>query len=538
MTGLAPRARWHRSPALFAAALVTAVALGFWAYTGQVWEDFLITYRSSQNLADGLGLSHEPGTRVHSFTSPINVLLPALFAWLTGAREFPVPLSLYTLVSIAALATGAALLSAHLARQARTAATPAIAAWVFPALLVFSTRTVAYATNGQEAGFWVLFLAVSFVALHDGLARRWPLAALGWCGLMWTRPDSPVHILAFMGLALLWPAQGSRREEAAGLAKAAALCALGYLPWFAGAWIYYGSPVPHSIVAKLGAYRDSGLPWGDTPFDLEKLRDAFGGAWAPIYGTSALTWGSVCLLASASIGAVAGLACLFPRLSRGTRLAAALTAWSIAYLVLLWVKGIAFPWYFVPPALFGALVWARLPEELSAAPRGLPSTAAKAALIAFPLVVAGQFFASSLPLIRAHQQLVESGVRREIGFWLRDRVRPDERVFLEPCGYIGYFSGARLHDFPGLTSPRVVAERRAGAKFLDLVDRLEPTWIVFRAAELEAFKNRPGAAAYELAAIFDQREAIHERSTLRGIDWLRFDSVYFVLRRRPAPTQP
>src|SRR5688500_19444741 len=61
------------------------VSLGFAAFTGHMWEDYLITFRASFNLATGNGLVYEPGERVHSFTSPIGTLLPALFELSGGA---------------------------------------------------------------------------------------------------------------------------------------------------------------------------------------------------------------------------------------------------------------------------------------------------------------------------------------------------------------------------------------------------------------------------------------------------------------------
>ena len=57
-----------------------AVSLGFAAFTLHAWEDYFITFRASLNLATGNGLVFQPGERVHTFTSPLGTLLPALFA--------------------------------------------------------------------------------------------------------------------------------------------------------------------------------------------------------------------------------------------------------------------------------------------------------------------------------------------------------------------------------------------------------------------------------------------------------------------------
>src|SRR5436305_1716283 len=51
--------------------LAAAIATGYVAYTGHVWEDYFITFRFSKNLVEGRGLVYNPGDRVHGFTSPI-----------------------------------------------------------------------------------------------------------------------------------------------------------------------------------------------------------------------------------------------------------------------------------------------------------------------------------------------------------------------------------------------------------------------------------------------------------------------------------
>lgn len=73
----------HRSAwTVFGLAFVAAF---MWAcFTGHVWEDYYITYRSSKNLATGHGLVFNHGERLHTFTSPLGVLLPAAASLLTG----------------------------------------------------------------------------------------------------------------------------------------------------------------------------------------------------------------------------------------------------------------------------------------------------------------------------------------------------------------------------------------------------------------------------------------------------------------------
>src|SRR6476659_10642424 len=77
-----------------------AVAMLFAAFTQHIWEDYYITYRASKNLATGHGLVFNHGDRLHTFTSPLGVLLPALSSVLTLNRSDVVALWLFRLMSV------------------------------------------------------------------------------------------------------------------------------------------------------------------------------------------------------------------------------------------------------------------------------------------------------------------------------------------------------------------------------------------------------------------------------------------------------
>lgn len=153
----------QRSPlTLPVLALACLVPAFFVVYTGEVWEDFLITYRHSENLLNGHGLVYTPGERVHGFTSPLNVLLPALFGWLLQVKHFAWPLFLFRLVSLAGLLFGATVLTALLQRDESAARGKRLLALLLPLLMVLEIKTTAFAMNGQEAGLMIGFLAPTF----------------------------------------------------------------------------------------------------------------------------------------------------------------------------------------------------------------------------------------------------------------------------------------------------------------------------------------------------------------------------------------
>src|SRR3954468_9902240 len=92
---------------LVIAGTAALVCIGFAAFTGHIWEDYFITFRASLNLATGHGLVFQPGERVHTFTSPLGTLLPALFA-LGGGANVAVR-ALWGLRLVSACALGGAL---------------------------------------------------------------------------------------------------------------------------------------------------------------------------------------------------------------------------------------------------------------------------------------------------------------------------------------------------------------------------------------------------------------------------------------------
>jgi hypothetical protein len=139
--------------------------------------------------------------------------------------------------------------------------------------------------------------------------------------------------------------------------------------------------------------------------------------------------------------------------------------------------------------------------------------------------------------LRAQQRIIEWGLRASIGRSLALSAQsPRETVFLEPLGYIGYYSNLSMRDTPGLCAPDVVALRRSGLLAMPaLVAALNTDWVILRAHEYASFAADEKAAFdrnYDLVKVHDVRPAIAAETWLPGRDFLLYDAYFGVWHRR------
>jgi hypothetical protein len=232
------------------AALAVTGPLGFAAFTGHMWEDYFITLRSSRNLVEGHGLVFTPGERVHTFTSPLGVLLPALCSVLAGPDREVLSLWLFRVLNVGFLAA-AALLTWRRFDDLRVGA---IGRFAFFGLVLADAKLTDFSINGMETAILVFFLLSLWAELERSAGPRIGPLALAFAGLMWTRPDGCIPAALLVISHLLFRARGGDAKTVAWrpLLLGIGVSILIYLPWFLWAWWYYGSPIPHTIIAKSG----------------------------------------------------------------------------------------------------------------------------------------------------------------------------------------------------------------------------------------------------------------------------------------------
>jgi hypothetical protein len=150
-------------------------------------------------------------------------------------------------------------------------------------------------------------------------------------------------------------------------------------------------------------------------------------------------------------------------------------------------------------------------------------------------------FGGTVWQIRIQQREIEDNQRKQVGLYLHEMMKPYEKAYMEPLGYIGYFSDAYIDDWPGLVSPRVVQLRRMrkAGDDVTIIPLLKPDWVVLRgprwirAAKLPQIRQR-----YKIVKVFDARAKLREYPYIPGRGYLRFDAVLIVLHRKDAPAMP
>jgi hypothetical protein len=512
--------------------LAFLLPLGFAAYTQHAWEDYFITLRSSRNLVEGHGLVFNPGERVHTFTSPLGVLVPALCTALAGPQQEERALWYFRGFSAALLGLSALILW----RRAETIRLGGIGRCVLFGLLLFDPKLTDFATNGMETAILVFFLLLLWTELEAPRGPRAGALGIALGGLMWTRPDAFV-----LAGALIVPHLLFRRDRAdskpvswAPLWKGAVVGGLIYVPWFAWAWWYYGSPIPNTILAKAASgpafhLRDLLLaPW--RVLTGERLGgDLFMPAYAVFGG-----WPRELHVFARVMTLVATFAWLAPKLPAAGRRASFALWLGTFYLCSITL----FPWYVPPWTVLAALAIGFVFDAVYSSAMALKRPPVRGALriagVLTVLTAAGSYVAVAWQM-RVHQRVVETGVRRSIGEWLARHAAPHDTVFLEPLGYIGYYSQLHMYDFPGLSSPAVVQAVKGGARtYTEVIARLKPRWIILRPYEMirDEFVDRPVLRDYSLVQSWSGREELDTIRYLPGRRWSEFESQYSLFLRK------
>ncbi len=525
--------RWGYVMALVAMVL----RIIFWVYTRRYWEDALITCLHSENFVRGLGLTHfSPGeSPLHGFTSPLSVLIPLLgdLIHVGFGVEF------LKLLSIPAAAlTVLYLLAIGIHPKVRLPGPLIVLVMGYAAV---EHHQILFGMAGMETQLATLVLIMS---VYYTIAWRpvWLGASLGLC--MLARPDFAFWTL-IVGIYGFFRAPRD-------LPKVVGVALALYLPWIVFTTLYYGSPLPNTIIAKSLGYPHwwekvdtinlaviKRQVWMGLAEHLHLLLGpTFGGHGAGIH--IFFTNGPESPIANLMFGfaVLGGLAILIRRRWELWPPAAWVVVYSLYYVFLV---PTIFTWYKVPFALMLLLVsvWG-----IAAVSSFLPwSRLRKGLLSVFALAYVG-VFAAVLPLTfqteRQIQAYIENPVRKAAGLYLAEHMKPDEAVGCEPLGYISYYSRGNVYDWPGLASRKVVAwsRKHPDGNLEKMLKALRPEYLFIRDLEyLYWFEDTTWINEdYHVVAVFQVDPKVSDR--IRWIDRNIDTSFRLFKKNRPDDARP
>lgn len=480
--------------------LALAAWIAFRLYTGIVIEDAWITYRYAKNLALGNGFVYNVGEHVLGTTSPLTTLLLALLGKVFGMAH---PEMLSNLVMLPAGLAAGVLTYLVLKKLALPKWLPIF--WLI--VYFFHFNTLWSVTGGLETPLVILLMAATLYAL----VQQKSLWAAGWASLLvLTRVDGAIWAVGIYLLILL-----SHRRD---FWKALLIGVLIVGPWVIFAFAYFGSPIPNTVIAKslIGQMDDYSSSWTMVSY--------FG--WVLLYLSRISPFGRIAGFAFVAIGGWA----VFRRY-RSPLLKLVFVfpfAFGLAYYV---GHAPKFPWYLLPLSWCGMIIgsiglWeaGRLLRDMTPGDLATPRRVRWAVALFFVVYGLALFNRDvTTTAFHYHWQKAESGVRTELGLWLRNHTPSDASVLMEAIGYQGYFSERRIVDLAGLISPQVVQWHRESASNAETLYKIlnneQPDYVVLRSYEADENKHFFGGALFDTEEQKDYFTAhYHEAKRFSGGD--------------------
>jgi arabinofuranosyltransferase len=379
-------------------------------------DDFFITYRYALNLAHGHGFVFNPGERVFGTTDPGLGLLLGALCYVTRA---PVPL-IGTVVFSSSLVGIAAILLLEGRRRGYVIET------ILGGSLLMASSYV-WGNHGAAAPLALLLLLLAARLAEQRMTAAGVLAGIA----VWVRPDAVLGV-ALLAL-ILW--RGKRVPWRFAVAAGCVIAAGAGL-----AWLYFGSPLPNTLGAKLDMATAAADSWSGMRFWRRAsvpISRHFGGEWPAV------------LIAAACGG--------WPLATRAGRPGLLLALFGLALAAAYPLLGVPFfSWYILPcliAAIYGLAFFAGAVGGWLAArtphPQGIRAAVAVGlfVLLAFTtLRTSWWFFRGAAPV--PHMLSYRRGAE-----WIKTHSAAGDSIAYVEIGAIGYYSERPILDLMGLVSP-------------------------------------------------------------------------------------
>ena len=416
------------------------------------YEDAFITFRYAENLANGSGLVYNLGEKVYGTTAP-------LFAILLGFFKFLGVSCIISSLSLNLLAEG---LTSLIVYKFLKDYSDRIITAIVALLYVFSPPHIRWSIQGMETAFFIAFIALSFFSLYK---KKYTLALL--FGFL-------TAILRIDGLSVVFIIFiFSFIEKKFSAFKYILIPLLIFLIWLTALYLYFGSFLPNSMIAKLILYsghRTSMLP------GINLLFEKF---FAMGYYTS-------------TIITIFFLIGTFQIFYKKINLYPMIIWFFVYYFALVISKTVIHAWYLTPP-LFVFITVSGIGIIFSF--QNLLRILRLNKILFQSLLFIGILFFSFIMLNIKIKEMYgeyqyEQIVRKPIGKFLKENTPQNSSVFLEPIGIIGYFSNRYIYDDIALITPRFLEINKlpynAESQYKK-IQLVRPDYLVLRDIYLEEF---------------------------------------------------
>lgn len=462
-----------RKYALSTLVILLAVSIRIWfvSYTNYTAEDAHITFQFARNVMRGDGFALNPGQPIYGSTTPLLTFM--LSGWLLVSKDIVLGARI---IDLAAVAGGMIFL--FLGIQDKRAALIALF------IMALSARLYAEEMQGMEMPLLFLFMTMSFY----GFVKQRPYFSGFAAGLMlWTRVDAVIWVGCLFVIYAITDYHGALKYFFATTAI--------YLPWIIFSWVYFGSPIPFTIIAKQVAY---GIGNPSYPVHLQRIVDYVN---APILICAFLSIGTILKERRYWVFPlfilVEGAQLILTGSTFFTRYFYLLTL--VSYILLALGLGVSIEKTIMRPA--------RLKRYL------LP--------ILFLFIYVFSLNSISGSSVRYKRlQDVRQGILTQMGIWLNTNTPPGTTVLLEPLGYVGWYADRTMIDEVGLVTPRVVELKRLHVPAAAYYQAFWPNYVIWTCGEGGKWRVEM-SKYYQIVKIFDG----HSSRACYEI-WQRYDVIH------------
>jgi hypothetical protein len=208
----------------------------------RIIDDSFITFRYARNILMGLGFTYNPGEFIQGTTTPLYTLILTGLGLLFGGAAAPFATLAWLLNTLLDAAT--CLLLVLLGRKLQFP----LAGYATALVWALAPYSVTFAIGGLETSLFVfLLIAIPYTYLQE----RYALSALAAGLSILTRPDAILLAIPVVADRLYL---ALRKHKAISWTEWLALLLIP-AAWFTFAALTFGSPIPHSVTAKLAVYQ-------------------------------------------------------------------------------------------------------------------------------------------------------------------------------------------------------------------------------------------------------------------------------------------